>query len=292
MLTANLVIAACLIYVAILFAVAFAGDRRARRDPTGWLTSPLVYTLSISIYCTSWTFFGAVGSAARSGLEFATIYLGPTIVFVGWWIFLRKLVTIGRLHHSTSIADFISARFGKHSALGALVTIVALVATAPYIALQLKALTASYQVITSQAGAVKAAAGSIEPDYVTAFWLAAGLCVFAIIFGVRKIDVNERHHGVIAAIAVEAVVKLVALARRRPVGRARARRPFLGGLHQRAGQPDCIRRIRSARAGSRCSSLPAPPWSACRASFRSRSSRTPASARSGPHHGCSRSTSC
>ncbi|HKJ62853.1 MAG TPA: sensor histidine kinase [Hyphomicrobiales bacterium] len=211
MLKADLVIIVCLIYVAILFAVAFLGDRRARKDPSGWLSSPLVYTLSISIYCTSWTFFGAVGSAARSGFEFATIYLGPTIVFIGWWVFLRKLVTIGRIHNTTSIADFISARFGKASALGALVTLVALVVTAPYIALQLKALTGSFQAITFQAGAVQAANANLEPDYGTAFWVAAGLCIFAIIFGVRNIDVNERHHGVIAAIAVEAVVKLTAL---------------------------------------------------------------------------------
>ena len=210
MLHADLVIPICLAYVAILFAVAFAGDVRARKDPTGWLSSPLVYTLSISIYCTSWTFFGAVGSAARNGMEFATIYIGPTIVFAGWWVFLRKLVTVGRVHHTTSIADMISARFGKNPALGALVTLIALVATAPYIALQLKALTDSFQVITFPAGAVVAANVSLEPDYVIAFWVAAGLCVFSIIFGVRNIDVNERHHGVIAAIAVEAVVKLVA----------------------------------------------------------------------------------
>ena len=211
MLSANLVVFVCLIYVAILFAVAFFGDVRARKDPSGWLSSPLVYTLSISIYCTSWTFYGAVGSAARSGLEFATIYLGPTIVFVGWWVFLRKLVTIGRINHTTSIADFISARFGKHPALGAAVTIVALIASTPYIALQLKALTASFQVVTFQGGAVAASKVDLVPDYVTAFWVAAGLCMFSIIFGVRNIDVNERHHGVIAAIAVEAVVKLVAL---------------------------------------------------------------------------------
>ncbi|WEX10643.1 sensor histidine kinase [Chelativorans sp. AA-79] len=211
MLPTNLVVLVCLGYVAILFGVAFAGDRRARRDPGGWLSSPLVYTLSISIYCTSWTFFGAVGSAARNGFEFATIYLGPTIVFVGWWIFLRKLVTVGRVYHTTSIADLISARFGKDPALGALVTVIAVIATAPYIALQLKALTASFQVITFHAGAVTAANIDLAPDFATTFWLAAGLCVFSIMFGVRNIDVNERHHGVIAAIALEAVVKLVAL---------------------------------------------------------------------------------
>ncbi len=211
MLHVNLVVFVCLAYVAILFAVAFAGDRRARRDPSRWLSSPIVYTLSISIYCTSWTFFGAVGSAATGGVEFLTIYLGPTIIFVGWWVFLRKLVTIGRVHHTTSIADLISARFGKNPALGAIVTLIALVATAPYIALQLKALTASFQVVTFPAGAVAAAGMILDPDYVVAFWLAVGLCIFSIIFGVRNIDVNERHHGVIAAIAVEAVVKLAAL---------------------------------------------------------------------------------
>ena len=211
MLSANLVIFVCLGYVVLLFAVAFMGDAHARNNPHGWLSSPLVYTLSISIYCTSWTFFGAVGSAVRNGLEFVTIYLGPTIVFVGWWVFLRKLVTVGRVHHTTSIADLISARFGKNPALGAIVTILALVATAPYIALQLKALTGSFQVITFPAGAVVAANLSLKPDYGVAFWVAAGLCLFSIMFGVRNIDVNERHHGVIAAIAVEAVVKLVAL---------------------------------------------------------------------------------
>jgi Na+/proline symporter/nitrogen-specific signal transduction histidine kinase len=211
MLPADIVIFVCLIYVAILFGVAFAGDRRARRDPSGWLSSPLVYTLSISIYCTSWTFFGAVGSAARNGFEFLTIYLGPTVVFVGWWVFLRKLVTVGRVYRTTSIADLISARFGKDPTLGALVTIMAMVVTAPYIALQLQALTSSFQVITFHAGAVTAANANLEPDFTTAFWVALGLCAFSIIFGVRNIDVNERHHGVIAAIAVEAVIKLIAL---------------------------------------------------------------------------------
>ncbi len=211
MLPVNLVVFVCLAYVTILFVVAFAGDKQASRNPSGWLSSPLVYTLSISIYCTSWTFFGAVGSAATNGLEFVTIYLGPTVVFAGWWVFLRKLVTVGRVYNTTSVADLISARFGKTSPLGALVTVMALFSTTPYIALQLKALTASFQVITFPEGAVVAAGAELTPDYAVAFWMAAGLCVFAIMFGVRNIDVNERHHGVIAAIAVEAMVKLIAL---------------------------------------------------------------------------------
>ena len=96
MIPFNLLILVCLGYVLLLFGVAFVVERRAARGPLPWLRSPLVYTLSLSIYCTAWTFYGAVGYATRSGLEFLTIYLGPTLVFVGWWWVLRKLVRIGR----------------------------------------------------------------------------------------------------------------------------------------------------------------------------------------------------
>ncbi len=204
MLSANLLLFVCLSYVALLFLVAFVVDWRAQRGRIGWLQSPLVYTLSISIYCTSWTFYGAVGSAARSGLEFATIYLGPTLVFVGWWWLLRKLVRIGRVHHITSIADLVSSRFGKSPTLAVFVTLIAVIATTPYIALQLQSVTLSYRVITGETGEVGA------HDGVTAFWVAAGMALFTILFGTRNVTANERHHGVVAAIAVEALVKLFA----------------------------------------------------------------------------------
>ena len=200
MLSVNTVLAVCLGYVVLLFAVAFIVDRRTRTRRLGWLNSPVVYTLSISIYCTSWTFYGAVGSAARNGLEFVAIYLGPTLVFVGWWWCLRKLVRIGRAHRITSIADLISSRYGKSSSLAVLVTVIALIATTPYIALQLQSLTRSYQVIAGESDGVA-----------TAFWIAAGMALFTILFGTRNLDANERHQGVVAAIAVEAVVKLFAL---------------------------------------------------------------------------------
>jgi Na+/proline symporter/nitrogen-specific signal transduction histidine kinase len=210
MLSSELVLAAALAYVTFLFAVAFFSDRRARQGRLGFLQSPLVYTLSLSIYCTAWTFYGAVGSAARNGLEFATIYLGPTLVFVGWWFTLRKLLRIGRVHRVTSIADLISSRYGKSTMLAVVVTLIAVIGTTPYIALQLKALTVSFQVIGS-------ATTKLDPpplgdaDFATAFWIAVGMAVFTIIFGTRNIDANERHHGVVAAIAVEALVKLLAL---------------------------------------------------------------------------------
>ncbi|MEM9441943.1 MAG: sodium:solute symporter, partial [Pseudomonadota bacterium] len=200
MLSLNILLAVCLGYVALLFLVAFVVDRRARRAPIQLLHSPVVYTLSISVYCTSWTFYGAVGSAARNGLEFITIYLGPTLVFVGWWWLLRKLVRIGRVHRITSIADLISSRYGKSTSLAVLVTIIAVIATTPYIALQLQSVTRSYQVI----------AGGVD-EVTTAFWIAAGMALFTILFGTRNLDANERHHGVVAAIALEAIVKLFAL---------------------------------------------------------------------------------
>ncbi|MEZ5730953.1 MAG: sensor histidine kinase [Paracoccaceae bacterium] len=203
----NILVAVCLAYVCLLFLVAFAAERRAERGQVGWLRSPIVYTLSLSIYCTAWTFYGAVGYAARSGLEFITIYLGPTLVLIGWWWVLRKLVRIGRNHRVTSIADLISARYGKSNALGVIVTVISVVAATPYIALQLQSVTLSFGVFASHTPE-----GWGMPDQgATALWVAGGLTLFTILFGTRNLDANERHHGVVMAIALEAVVKLVAL---------------------------------------------------------------------------------
>ncbi|MBA3911518.1 MAG: sodium:solute symporter [Rhodobacter sp.] len=203
----KLLVVACLLYVAFLFAVAFIVERRAQAGRLGWLRSPLVYTLSLSIYSTAWTFYGAVGYAARSGLEFLTIYFGPTLVFVGWWWLLRKLVRIGRQYRVTSIADLISSRFGKSNTLGVIVTIIAVVATTPYIALQLQSVVLSFGVFASATpdGQAPLDAGQ------TAIWVAVGLAFFTILFGTRNLDAREQHHGIVTAIAVEAVVKLVAL---------------------------------------------------------------------------------
>ncbi len=206
MVSFDLLIAVCLAYVAFLFLIAFVADSRARQGRFGWLRSPLIYTLSLSIYCTAWTFYGAVGYAARSGLEFITIYLGPTLVMAGWWVVLRKLVHIGRSQRITSIADLISSRYGKSNLLGVIVTLMAVIGTTPYIALQLQSVTLSFAVFSEPAPA------GAPPDInATAIWVAAGLALFTILFGTRNLDANERHHGVVIAIAVEAVVKLVAL---------------------------------------------------------------------------------
>jgi Na+/proline symporter/nitrogen-specific signal transduction histidine kinase len=201
-LSPNTILLVSVAYVALLFLLAWRVDKSAARGGGAWLRSPITYTLSLSVYCTAWTFYGAVGSAARSGLEFATIYLGPTLVFIGWWWLIRKIVRIGRVHRITSIADMISSRYGKSGGLAALATVVAVVAATPYIALQLQSLTLSYEAITG---------GGANQDARIAFWAALGLGIFTILFGTRSLDENERHYGVVAAIAVEAIVKLTAL---------------------------------------------------------------------------------
>ncbi|AJE47727.1 ATP-binding protein [Celeribacter indicus] len=203
----NLLVLSCLGYATLLFVVAFWAEKRAEAGRLGWLRSPLVYTLSLSIYCTAWTFYGAVGYAVRSGLEFATIYLGPTLVMIGWWWILRKLVRIGRTQRITSVADLISSRYGKSTTLGVLVTLLAVIGTTPYIALQLQSVALSFAVF-----GLNDPSGAVFPDLdKTALWVAAGLALFTALFGTRNLDANERHHGVVTAIALEAVVKFVAL---------------------------------------------------------------------------------
>jgi len=203
----NILVAVCLVYVGLLFLVAFLVERRANAQVLPWLRSPLIYTLSLSIFCTAWTFYGAVGYAVRSGWEFMTIYLGPTLVFVGWWWVLRKLVRIGKTQRVTSIADLISSRYGKSNMLGVIVTVISVVAATPYIALQLQSVTLSFAVFASTA----ADGGPVPDKAATALWVAVGLALFTVLFGTRNLDSNERHLGVVTAIAVEAVVKLVAL---------------------------------------------------------------------------------
>ncbi|MCY4304667.1 MAG: sensor histidine kinase [Aestuariivita sp.] len=205
MTSLNVLVTICLVYVAILFMVAFWAERAAASKSWLWIRSPFVYTLSLSVYCTGWTFFGAVGYAARSGLEYITIYLGPTLVMIGWWWGLRKLVRIGRSQRVTSIADLLSSRYGKSNLLAIAVTILCIISVTPYIALQLQSIALSLSVFVQIDDSV------IQTQQSTALWAAIGLGAFTILFGTRTLDANERHHGVVMAVAVEAVVKLFAL---------------------------------------------------------------------------------
>lgn len=207
MLRFNILVLACLTYATLLFVVAFWAEKRAEVGRLGWLRSPWVYTLSLSVYCTAWTFYGAVGYAVRSGLEFVTIYLGPSLMMIGWWWILRKLVRIGRVQRITSVADLISSRYGKSTTLGVLVTLLAVIGTTPYIALQLQSVALSFAVFGANDPT-----GAVLPDLdKTALWVATGLALFTTLFGTRNLDANERHHGVVTAIALEAIVKFMAL---------------------------------------------------------------------------------
>ena len=196
-------------YVGALFAVAWAGDRaiRLRQGSSG---RPLIYALSISVYCTSWTFFGSVGLAATTGYDFIPVYLGPIIVFSLLWPMLLRIVRLAKSQNLTSVADFVAARYGKSQLVAAVMTIVMVVGSLPYIALQLKAVSVSIETLLGGGPLVHIALPSIAfAD--TALVITLALAAFAILFGTRHIDATEHQDGLMLAIAVESVVKLTAL---------------------------------------------------------------------------------
>src|SRR5262249_16292360 len=193
-------------YIGLLFAVAYYGDKRADQGRS-LIDSSVVYALSIAVYCTSWTFYGSVGRAAQSGIAFLPIYLGPTLVFCLGWLMLRKILRVSKANRITTIADFIASRYGKNAALAGLVAIIAVIGVVPYIALQLKAVSTSVTVLLNYP-AVDPGPDSAFHD--TAFWAALCLAAFAILFGTRTIEASEHHQGLVAAIAFESIVKLVA----------------------------------------------------------------------------------
>ncbi|WP_421724071.1 ATP-binding protein [Bauldia sp.] len=213
MLSTATIVTVSLAYLGVLFAIAWYSDRSADRGRS-LIRSPAVYTLSLAVYCTSWTFYGAVGTAARRGLEFVTIYTGPTIVFLGWWFLIRKIARISKSQRIISIADFIASRYGKSGSLAMLVTVIAMIGTMPYIALQLKAVSTSFAVLVTYDVDPEAALTLASPPSViltdVAFLTAIGMAVFAILFGTRHLDANEHHEGMVAAIAFESCVKLFA----------------------------------------------------------------------------------
>ena len=196
------VLGASLAYLLALFAVAWWADRRAAAGRSV-IGNAWVYALSLGVYCTAWTYFGSVGRAAAWGIGFLPIYLGPTLAMVLAWLVLRKMVRIARRDRITSIADFIASRYGKSRALAALVTLLALVGVVPYVALQLKAVASGYLVLTGHVG-------SDQGTPAIALIVALVLAGFTIAFGTRHLDNTERHEGLVAAIAAESVVKLLA----------------------------------------------------------------------------------
>jgi len=207
MLQGWVVITVALGYIGLLFVVASYGDRASRFRPAG-RSRHLIYPLSLAIYCTSWTFFGSVGLATRTGFEFLTIYIGPVIMIGLCYPFIMRVVRLAKAQNITSIADFTAARYGKSQAVAATVALIAIISTIPYIALQLKAVSGSLGTII----------GTVRPDIAAnmpvvgdiALFVALSMAAFAVLFGTRHIDATEHQDGLMLAVATESLVKLVA----------------------------------------------------------------------------------
>jgi Na+/proline symporter/CheY-like chemotaxis protein len=206
MLQGWVIIAVALTYIGLLFAVASLGDQWRPRAAKG-RGRPYIYALSLAVYCTSWTFFGSVGLATTQGLNFLTIYIGPVIVFTLATPFLLRIIRLAKAQNITSIADFIAARYGKSQGVAALVAGVAILGALPYIALQLKAVSASLLALLGDfegLGLAYPVVGDL------ALFVAVAMAAFAVLFGTRHIDATEHQEGLMLAIATESIVKLVA----------------------------------------------------------------------------------
>jgi Na+/proline symporter/signal transduction histidine kinase len=188
-------------YLGVLFYIAFLAEKKRQSK---WVNNPYVYTFSLAVYCSAWTYYGSIGIAANSGINFLPIYLGPVIAAPLWILVLRKIIRISKQHKISSIADFISLRYGNNRFLGALVTIVCLLGTLPYISLQLKAVSETYEIMADETSYIST---SVFDD--STFYVAVLLAIFATFFGTQNTDASEKHKGIIASVAFESVMKLV-----------------------------------------------------------------------------------
>jgi Na+/proline symporter len=203
MISSTIVIGTIAVYLLILFAIAYIVEKKSERGKN--LTeNAIVYTLALAIYCTAWTFFGNIGLVAKNSYLFIAVYIGPTIFFIFWWRVLRKLVRIRNEYNITSIADFISARYEKSSAVAAIAASMAFIGIVPYLSLQLKAMFTSYAFITTGSNAVSGSRNHIDLIFLGA------IIIFIVVFGLRRLDQSERHPGMVMIIAVQSVVKLAA----------------------------------------------------------------------------------
>ena len=217
MLAGWVVVSAALFYIVLLFLVATYGDRasRNRSAPNAgfvkrYSARPTLYALSLAVYCTSWTFFGSVGLAARTGWDFIGIYTGPILVFTVGYPLVRHIVAVSKAQRITSVADFISARYGKSQTVAMVATLIAVVGSVPYIALQLKAVSSSLAATVLQSQSGSAADLSLPFIGDIALLVAVAMALFAILFGTRHTDATEHQEGLMLAVATESLVKLIA----------------------------------------------------------------------------------
>lgn len=203
----NLVaISSALVYLAVLFGIAYYAEYRLKKSRS-LINNGNVYALSLAVYCTAWTYYGSVGLASVSGTEFLPIYLGPTIGAALCWPVLRKIIRICKTQRISSLADLISTRYGKNFSIAVVVTVLCVAGIIPYIALQLKAISSSIHVLTNYKEPAVSTGDFFRND---TFYIAIILGIFIILFGTRSIDASEKHEGLVAAIAFESVIKLVA----------------------------------------------------------------------------------
>lgn len=210
MLNGSVIIFTAFAYLGLLFAIAYYADQRADAGRPV-INNAYVYSLSLAVYATAWTFYGSVGRAASDGIGFLPIYIGPTLMIALWWVVMRKIIRISKQNRITSLADFIASRYGKSALLGGIVTVIAVIGILPYISLQLKAISSSYSILVQYPEIVmpaQAVVQTLRED--TAFWVALILAAFTIAFGTRHLDAAEHHQGMVAAIAFESLVKLLA----------------------------------------------------------------------------------
>jgi len=200
-----------ILYTLLIFLIAWYAHYR-KETGRSIVGNPYIYTLSIAVYCTSWTFYGSVGKAATTGIDFLLIYLGPSLTAFSWIFLLRRIIRISKENNITSIADFISLRYGKSLWLGAIVTMIAMFGIMPYIAIQIKAVSTSFYLISGfTAENIRIPHGTSQLTVPSGLLLALILSVFSVIFGARRLVSSERHEGLMAAVAFESVVKLVSL---------------------------------------------------------------------------------
>ncbi|MEE2801719.1 MAG: sodium:proline symporter, partial [Bacteroidota bacterium] len=186
-------------YLLLLFGMGIWADRRSNSK---WVHNPWVYSLSLAVYCSAWTYYGSVGIAATDGIGFLTTYLGPVIALPLWILVMKRIVLVSKQHQVSSIADFISLRYGNNRSIGAIVTVICVIAVVPYIALQLKAVSETFDILTTGDKS-----NSLLTD--STFYIAILLAVFAALFGTQTTDASQQRSGLMFSVAIESVLKLI-----------------------------------------------------------------------------------